>query len=90
MVPPPDNRQLIERNVRIHGTFKNEVVLEFNEYNAKVEAFIFTENHAITLEASDSKFENMPVMTDGSSDSDHTKTQKSNSMDMENNSLDSK
>lgn len=81
---------LVERNVRIHGTFRSEVALDFDEYNAKAEAFFFARTHAIPPESSENKFKNKVVIIDGSSDSDHTKVKKIYSMGSGNNSLNSK
>ncbi|TYK05442.1 hypothetical protein E5676_scaffold83G001410 [Cucumis melo var. makuwa] len=46
-VPPPESRWLIERNVKIHGTFKSEVARDFDEFNFSSETFTFAGFHAI-------------------------------------------
>lgn len=50
--------------------------MEFYEYNGQAEIFSFTGAQAIPLEQLESKFENRALMTDSSSESDHTKAKK--------------
>lgn len=53
-VPPLISRWLIQRNVRIHGTFKSEAARDFDEFNPSVELttspdfMLFHQKHHMT------------------------------------------
>uniref|UniRef100_A0A9I9ED02 Uncharacterized protein n=1 Tax=Cucumis melo TaxID=3656 RepID=A0A9I9ED02_CUCME len=79
IVPPPKNRWLIERNARIHGTFRSGATRDFDEFNFFLETFRFIEFHAIPSKNLGEKFQGNFTNIINAIEANHTKTKDYNS-----------
>lgn len=50
IVTPEKGKWLVCRNPKVHGTFTREAALEYDEFDAKSESFVFRGNEACTVQ----------------------------------------
>ncbi|KAA0035247.1 LINE-1 retrotransposable element ORF2 protein [Cucumis melo var. makuwa] len=82
-VPPTKARWLVERNVRVHGTFKTKAADEFDQHNPLAEAYTYNGFQAIPLESTRTRGDYSFLNSDKHSVSNHTQAKKNNSSESE-------
>lgn len=83
IVPPPDGRWFVERNVSFHGSFKTKATDEFDEHNPQAKAYSFVRIHVVPLETTKFETRTKFVKSDWPSDLDPPQTKKDCSSDLE-------
>ncbi|TYK04225.1 hypothetical protein E5676_scaffold24967G00330 [Cucumis melo var. makuwa] len=82
-VPPPEARWFVERNVRVHGSFKSKAADEFDEHNPSVEVYTYNGFQAIPSRTTKSRGDYSYLNSDKHSISNHTQAKKDNSSEFE-------